>query len=174
MSKPPPAAGYSGTPLPKKLGLAAGQVALLVDAPEGHPEAWGELPAGFSFLEPGRLRGNKKLPPLDMVVAFATSLQVLARDLGGYLAGLAPAGVVWVVWPKKTPAKGYAKIDSDISEDGIREVALPLGLVDVKVCAVDGSWSGLKLVVRKELRPAAGAQKPSTRTRSPRSTKRTA
>jgi hypothetical protein len=139
--------GYSGTPLPKKLGLAAGQRAWLVSPPPDHPESWGELPEGFAFQ-----RRPRRSTPLDVVVVFVTEARVLARDLPAYLGRIERAGMIWVAWPKKAPAKGFVKIDSDITEDLIRELALPLGLVDVKVCAIDGSWSGLKLVIRKELR----------------------
>lgn len=142
-------AGYSGTPLPKKLGLAAGQRALLIDAPPDHPESWGELPVGFAFDVRVRL---PKTARFDLMVVFATEAAKLAADLPGYLSRLDPNGTIWLAWPKKTPAKGHPKVASDITEDVIRDVALPLGLVDVKVCAIDGTWSGLKLVIRKERR----------------------
>ena len=158
--------GYSGTPLPKKLGLVKGQVALLIDPPEGHPESWGDLPEGFSFTR------ARKPAKLDVIVRFVTTRDAMAEGLPGQMAALDPAGTIWIGWPKKTPAKGFPKVETDITEDVIREVALPLGLVDVKVCAIDGTRSGLKLVLRKELRP--DDQKPKTRTRSPKSTKRIA
>lgn len=145
-------AGYSGTPPAKKLGLAKGQVAWLVDAPPDHPATWGPLPEGFAFAaRPGR--GRKATSPADVVVWFVTARAVLEAGLPGAVEALAPDGMIWIAWPKKTPAKGVARIASDVTEDVVRAVALPLGLVDVKVCAIDGAWSGLKLVIRKALRP---------------------
>ncbi|MFO0746373.1 MAG: hypothetical protein U1F43_11965 [Myxococcota bacterium] len=147
-------AGYSGTPLSKKLGVAAGQRVLTVALP---PSVRAELPDDAVYATAG---GG----PWDVILHFATEVAELAAVLPGHMAALAPgrpkrgkdkaepAGMLWVAWPKKNPPKGVARLATDISEDRIRDVALPLGLVDVKVCAVDDTWSGLKLVVRKELR----------------------
>jgi hypothetical protein len=100
----------------------------------------------------------------DIVHAFATRKATLAQTLGALRVAIRPDGALWVSWPKKA-----AKVPTDITEDVIRELALPLGLVDVKVCAVDAVWSGLKLVIRKELRGAA----PGEGTKStPRASKR--
>ena len=84
-----------------------------------------------------------------MVVIFVTERETLARRLAALTAAIAPAGMVWVAWPKRA-----SRIDTDMSEDVVRDVALPTGLVDVKVCAIDETWSGLKLVIRKALRGA--------------------
>lgn len=141
---PPPAAGYSGTPLAKKLGIGAGCTVLALHAPADYHALLAPLPEGMRFV--GRLS-----PQVDVVHAFvheAATLQRLLQDLRGAMRADA---VLWISWPKKA-----SKVATDISEDGIRALALPLGLVDVKVCAVDATWSGLKLVVRKALRGAAG------------------
>jgi hypothetical protein len=137
----PPPAGYSGTPLAKKLGYAAGLTAYLDGAPAEYADLVAPLPAGVSFLE--KLRKG-----VEFVHLFTTSAKDLAKKLAKYRTTVAPDGTVWVSWPKKA-----AKVPTDITEDVIREVCLPLGFVDVKVCAVDATWSGLKLVIRKELRP---------------------
>lgn len=128
--------GYSGTPLWKKLGLRAGATALVLNAPANYAALVAGHPAGVTFTD-------EPEPPLAFVHLFVTARADLAARLPGLLADLEPAGVVWVSWPKKA-----AKVPTDVTEDTIREVALPLGLVDVKVCAVDATWSGLKLVVR--------------------------
>ena len=140
--KPPPA-GYSGTPLAKKLGYAPGMSAYLDGAPDHYAELVAPLPADVTF--PAKL---KKGVPL--VHLFTASAVELAKKLRKYRTTIAPDGMVWVSWPKKA-----AKVPTDITEDVIREVCLPMGFVDVKVCAVDATWSGLKLVIRKELRTAS-------------------
>ncbi len=134
-------AGYSGTPLAKKLGLKAGQQVLLQGAvPAGYLDALAPLPEGLAFA--------KRLSPgLPLVQLFTTRRTELTERLALYRQTLGPEAVVWVCWPKKA-----AKVATDITEDTVREVALPLGFVDIKVCAVDATWSGLKLVVRKALR----------------------
>lgn len=132
--------GYSGTPLAKKLGIGAGARVVLVDAPGHYAELVEPLPAGVALAP--RLDART-----DLVHLFSRSRAGLARTLATYRGKMRPDCVIWVSWPKK--ASG---VETDITEDTIREVALPLGLVDVKVCAVDATWSGLKLVVRRELR----------------------
>ena len=134
------AAGYSGTPLVKKLGFKAGMKVVLLGAPEGFDRTLGELPEGV--VTATRLGAGK-----DMVIVFVTERAVLARRLGALRKAIAPDGMVWVAWPKR--ASG---VTTDITEDVIRAVVLPTGLVDVKVCAIDEVWSGLKIVIRKELR----------------------
>lgn len=136
------AAGYSGTPLAKKLGIRAGTVVLLLDAPEGYRQWLDPLPEGVRFDGDARAAAAAGLAHL-----FVTRRADLARHLGRLRQVLADEVPVWVSWPKKA-----AKVPTDVTEDTIREVALPLGFVDIKVCAVDAVWSGLKLVVRKELR----------------------
>jgi hypothetical protein len=134
-------AGYSGTPLAKKLGFRAGMRATLIDAPAGFREGTlGELPDGV--VVGTRLGGHQ-----DLVVVFVTARAALARRVQALKRAVAPDGMVWIAWPKR--ASG---VPTDVTEDAIREVALPTGLVDVKVCAIDATWSGLKLVIRKELR----------------------
>lgn len=137
-----PAAGYSGTPLVKKLGYRPGDVAAHLDAPSGFTALLGELPDGVDVRSD--LRGHR-----DLVVCFVTERRRLAARVPVLRRVVAPDGAAWIAWPKR--ASGVA---TDITEDVVREVALPTGLVDVKVCAIDATWSGLKLVVRKELRHA--------------------
>ena len=138
--QPPPTVGYSGTPLAKKLGIGAGCQLLLIGAPEGYADLVAPLPEGVEI---------KARPSKSVTVAhiFTVWKDDLAKQLGSLRAKLDSEAVVWVSWPKKA-----AKVPTDITEDTIREVALPLGFVDIKVCAVSEVWSGLKLVVRKELR----------------------
>jgi hypothetical protein len=133
-------AGYSGTPLASKLGLKAGMVMRAVHAPENYRELLAPLPDGASIA-------TRAAAKADVVHHFATRRLELAAALRSYRRKLDAATPVWVSWPKKT-----AKVPTDITEDTIRAVALPLGYVDIKVCAVSEIWSGLKLVVRRELR----------------------
>jgi Protein of unknown function (DUF3052) len=137
MSSP---AGYSGTPLARKLGFKPGFVVAYVGAPEGFDGLLGELPDGVTVRR--RLRR-----PLDLVVCFVTARSDLERRLPALRAALAPAGMLWVAWPKRSSG-----VRTDVTEDVVRDVALPTGLVDTKVCAIDATWSGLRLVVRRELR----------------------
>lgn len=138
----PASAGYSGTPLTKKLGLQAGQLVLLAgDVPNGYRErALQPRPEPVAFAS--RLSRG-----VGLVQLFTAERAELAKKLPQYRQTLGPEAVVWVSWPKKA-----SKRPTDITEDVVRELALPLGFVDVKVCAVDEIWSGLKLVVRKALR----------------------
>ena len=133
-------AGYSGTPLAKKLGLAPGMSVVTVDAPTGYRELLEPLPEAVRF-------SSKIDRTTNVVHVFSANKAQLKRALKAYRKKLDSRAVVWVSWPKKA-----AKIPTDVTEDVVRELALPLGFVDVKVCAVDEVWSGLKLVVRKELR----------------------
>ncbi len=133
-------AGYSGTPLAKKLGIGAGCRVVLFDAPDGYRDWLAPLPAGVAF-------GARVASTTQLVHVFATSKAALAPRLAGLREALDPAAALWVSWPKKA-----SKQPTDITEDTVRELALPLGFVDVKVCAVNEVWSGLKLVVRKALR----------------------
>ena len=133
-------AGYSGTPLAKKLGIAAGSTMATLAAPAGYRELVAPLPEKVAFT---RAIGSR----VDLVHVFEKRRAGLALTLADLRKRLRPDATVWVSWPKKA-----SKVPTDITEDTIREVALPLGFVDVKVCAVDDVWSGLKLVVRKELR----------------------
>ena len=134
------AAGYSGTPLATKLGIKPGSRVALHAAPEDYRALLAPLPDGVVFESTANAH-------TDLVHLFVTERDELARHLADLRMTLGPTAVVWVSWPKKA-----AKRPTTITEDVIREVALPLGWVDVKVCAVDAVWSGLKLVVRKALR----------------------
>jgi hypothetical protein len=148
-------AGYSGTPLAKKLSLKDGLRIWSCGMPDAvRAEIEGDAPALHRLATPE--------PPIDASLIFVTSRAVLDCELRLLLPLLAPAGFVWVSWPKKA-----SKVPTDITEDTVREVALPLGLVDVKVCAVDATWSGLKLVIRRSARatgrpvlPANGPSQP--------------
>jgi len=133
-------AGYSDTPLAKKLGVKEGSHIVVAGAP----------PYYFSLLEPlpARVHFSSRMTDVtDIVHVFSTRRAELQGMLSRYRQTLKPTGMVWVSWPKKA-----AKASTDITEDTIREIALPLGFVDIKVCAIDDLWSGLKLVIRKELR----------------------
>jgi hypothetical protein len=132
-------AGYSGTPLPKKLGFKSGMTAAFLDPPAQLDGLLGELD-GVSVKR--ALRGR-----VDIVLCFVTARRDLERRAGRLREAIAPDGMVWICWPKRA-----SKVATDVTEDVVRDVLLPTGLVDVKVAAVDETWSGLKLVVRKELR----------------------
>ncbi len=134
-------AGYSGTPLAKKLGIAPGSRLLLVDAPDGLLAWLDPLPADVSIAA-------RAGPSVDVAHVFVTDRAVLARRLKALRAQLRPDAALWISWPKQA-----SKVPTTVTEDTIRELALPLGFVDVKVCAVSEAWSGLKLVMRKALRP---------------------
>jgi len=132
-------AGYSGTALARKLGVRPGDKLALLGAPDGF--AIDDLPPGVDIRRRTR-------PACDVVVSFHTRRADLARRFPALMRALVVDGGLWVAWPKR--ASGA---DTDITEDVVREVALPTGMVDNKVCAIDGIWSGLRLVLRKELRP---------------------
>ena len=131
-------AGYSGTPLVKKLGIREGHRVATVNAPKGFETLLGRLPDG-AVLRAG-LAGRA---PLDVVVAFVTRRSDLLREIDPVRPRMAPAAGFWVAWPKK--ASG---VPTEVTENLVREVALPTGLVDNKVCAIDDTWSGLRLVIR--------------------------
>jgi len=139
-----PLSGYSGTPLAKKLGIKAGTSLVTVAAPADYASWLGALPDG-AVVKP-HIRG-RIATTVDIVHLFATERATLARELERLRGSMRADAAVWVSWPKRT-----AKVPTDITEDVIRTVALPMGWVDIKVCAVNEIWSGLKLVVRKELR----------------------
>lgn len=138
---PAPAAGYSGKPLAGKLGLRPGSRVLTVAAPRDYRRLLGEFPDGVRFSARGA-------GPYDLVHLFVTTRAGLAARLPALTGRVTPAGAIWVSWPKRA-----AKVPTDVTEDTVRGIALPLGLVDVKVCAVNEVWSGLKLVVRVANRP---------------------
>src|SRR5438876_10367382 len=133
-------AGYSGTPLAKKLGIKEGSKLFLSGAPRNYLELVAPFPEGARLVP--KIDGDT-----DIVHIFSTERAHLTAALRDTLSKPKQDRSIWVSWPKKS-----SKVPTDITEDTIREVALPMGLVDIKVCAVDETWSGLKLVVRKENR----------------------
>jgi len=128
-------AGYSGTPLLKKLGIKEGHRVLLVNAPTGLPE---EL-QGFAKAKPEK--------NFDVVLFFADSVEAFRAEFGALTNAVRAEGMLWVAWPKKSSG-----VRTDLNENVIRDHALKTPFVDIKVCAIDDTWSGLKLVIRKELR----------------------
>jgi hypothetical protein len=138
--------GYSGTPLAKKLGLREGSRLFARAAPAHYAALLAPLPAGARLV--ARLDEST-----DIIHVFAVRRAALTAALHSALRAMRPDAALWVSWPKRS-----SKVATDSTEDAIREVALPMTLVDIKVCAVDEVWSGLKLVIRKAARPAAGAR----------------
>jgi len=134
-------AGYSGTPLAKKLGLRAPLTLLMLAAPREYAAWLGELPDGVRL-------SSKRGSTVQAAHVFVTKSAEMGKHLVALRKALEPAGFVWVSWPKKA-----SKVETDITEQTIRDVALPMGFVDIKVCAVSEVWSGLKLVIRKSERP---------------------
>jgi hypothetical protein len=136
-------AGYSGTPLARKLGLKDGMRVQFLAMPATVRQAVDT--AAPPYVE-------ARVPPYELVHVFSRQAADLAALVAQARNEIAPDGMIWVSWPKKA-----SKVPTDITEDTIRRIALPMGLVDIKVCAVDAIWSGLKLVIRKELRePSRG------------------
>ena len=142
--------GYSGKPLSKKLGITPGMIVITVGAPDHYSDLLVHVPDDVLILESGG-RGSTRAKissgPADVVHLFTNSRDELFRGLAEYKNLIKQDGTIWVSWYKKA-----AKLPTEITEDTVREAALPLGLVDVKVCAVDDKWSGLKLVIRRENR----------------------
>jgi len=133
-------AGYSGTPLAKKLGIKEGMLVVSVDAPQNYDELLSPLPDGVRISKNARRDA-------DVIHIFTNTRDGLFKTVSEARHLIKQNGSIWVSWYKKA-----AKLPTEITEDTIREAAFPLGLVDVKVCAVDEKWSGLKLVIRKENR----------------------
>jgi hypothetical protein len=132
--------GYSGTPLAKKLGIVSGTKLHAIDEPDNYRKLLTPLPPDISF--------EKAISnAVDIIHLFVEKRSVLETKLSSLRNKIRPNAALWVSWPKKA-----SKVPTDITEDTIRAVALPLGFVDIKVCAVSDIWSGLKLVIRKELR----------------------
>jgi len=156
-------AGYSGTPLSKKLGIKPGARVGLAGAPDGFGALLEPLPDGArveagaapaadapAASAAGPVLPDAVLPgtgPFDVIVFFTVEQAELAGRLGELRARMAPAAGLWIAWPKRA-----SRVPTDMTEDVIREIALPTGLVDNKVCAIDPVWSGLRLVIRRELR----------------------
>jgi hypothetical protein len=139
--------GYSGTPLSKKLGLKESSHLHLINAPDDYESLLGELP-------PGLVLDQKLSRSTTIIHLFVMQRSHLTSQLGKLRKTIAAEATVWVSWPKKA-----SKVTTDVTEDTIREVALPLGFVDIKVCAVSEVWSGLKLMIRKELRAPANIKR---------------
>jgi hypothetical protein len=133
-------AGYSGTPLATKLGIGAGPKLIVIDEPAGFRTLLEPIPAGSTIST--SLRGKAAV-----VVLFVTTRAVLERRIDAAARAIFPAGGCWIAWPKR--ASGVA---TDMTEDVVRDVCLPRGLVDNKVCAIDDTWSGLRVVWRRERR----------------------
>jgi hypothetical protein len=140
-------AGYSGTPLAKKLGIKESGRIHVLGAPVNYDDLLAPLPKGV-------LKASRLDDTVDVLHVFTVSLNELSKLLKSTMGKLRADAAIWVSWPKKA-----SKVATDITEDRIRDIALPLGLVDIKVCAVDEVWSGLKLVVRKELRNRVATKK---------------
>jgi hypothetical protein len=141
-----PAAGYSGTPLPRKLGIKPGHAVAVVGAPPGFADGLAAA-SGADVAED--LPGDG---PLDVIVTFVRWREDLEAQLPGLRRRMAPACGLWIAWPKRA-----AKVPTDMTEHVVREVALPTGLVDNKVCAIDEVWTALRLVIRRALRTTPGA-----------------
>lgn len=142
-------AGYSGTPLAKKLGIKPGHAVGLVGAPVGFEATLEGLPAGVTVLRGPGLAGR-----FDVMVCFFTGRADFEKAVAGLRGQLDPAGGLWIAWPKRSSG-----LPTDLTENILREVALPSGMVDNKVCAVDERWSGLRFVWRLENRPGGAGKK---------------
>jgi hypothetical protein len=143
-----PTSGYSGTPLAKKLGIRSGARLFLAAAPPNYAQLVAPLPQGVRTVR--RIDATT-----DLMHLFATARVELEKRLHAARRAMRDDATIWVSWPKKA-----SRLPSDISEDVVRELAFPLGLVDIKVCAVDETWSGLKLVVRRSERAPARQRRP--------------
>ena len=133
-------AGYSGTPLPRKLGIKPGLTVVTINASANYRRLLGQIPDSVTFSN--RVTANSMFVHL-----FTTKRSELERRLSILRDKISDNGAIWVSWPKKSSG-----ISTDVTEDVIREIALPFGFVDIKVCAVDETWSGLKLMIRRENR----------------------
>ena len=134
-------AGYSGTPLPRKLGIREGSRLLLVDAPADFAATLGELPPGVELVEAGA-------GAVDLAILFALGAATVRARFADLAASLEPAGGLWIAWPKRSSG-----VATELDENVVREIGLADGLVDNKVCAIDATWSGLRFVWRLRDRP---------------------
>jgi hypothetical protein len=139
-------AGYSGTPLARKLGINPGARVAVVRAPDGFERTLEPLPDGV------RLRAHARASQ-DVVLFFATRMAELERRFDGLARAIAPNGGLWIAWPKRT-----SNVATDLREGAVRDVGLAHGLVDNKVCAVDDTWSGLRFVYRLNDRPSSNGR----------------
>jgi len=133
-------AGYSGTPLPQKLGIKPGLMVVTINPPANYRRLLGQIPDSVTFSE--RLKSGS-----SFVHLFTSRRSEMQKKMSILRDKISDNGAIWVSWPKKSSG-----ISTDVTEDVIREIALPLGFVDIKVCAVDETWSGLKLMIRRENR----------------------
>jgi hypothetical protein len=147
-------AGYSGTPLIKKIGIKPGDRIILRHHPASFLADLGKLPEGAATAD--RVSGKA-----NVAVYFTERLAALEKDFSGLAASLVPDGMLWIGWPKKSSGR-----PTDLTEDVVREVGLQGGLVDVKVCAIDETWSGLKFVYRLKDRPVTNAGRSPKKQRS--------
>jgi hypothetical protein len=131
-------AGYSGTPLVKKIGIKPGHRIILRNHPSSFLKDLGTLPDGVTVTKTDKLTGKA-----DVIVYFTDSRAALEKDFRGLMKVQQPDGMIWISWPKKSSGK-----PTDLNENIVRDTGLALGVVDVKVCAIDETWSGLKFVVR--------------------------
>ena len=138
----PDGTGYSGTPLARKLGIGEGDEVALIGAPERFEDTLGQLPDVASLHTD--LTDDARY---DVIVAFVTHRAELEAELPRLRARMAPACGLWIAWPKRA-----SRVPTDVTDQVIRAVVLPTGLVDNKVCAIDDTWSGLRLVIRRENR----------------------
>jgi hypothetical protein len=129
-------AGYSSTPLPKKLGIKEGSRIVFVNAPKGFQDYLGPLPEDVTIV-------TRLIKPLDLVLLFVTTERALAREFAKLATKLASDGMIWIAWPKKSSG-----VATDLSFERVQRIGLDAGLVDVKICAIDDTWSGLKFVIR--------------------------
>jgi hypothetical protein len=142
-------AGTSGKPVVEKLGIKPGFFIFSAGAPAAYADIVGKLPTGVTMARAAKA-------PLDMVQLFVTEAKGLAARLRDYRAAIAPDGMIWVSWPKKSSG-----VATDLTDVVVRDTALPLGLVDIKVCAIDDTWSGLKFVIPKNQRTEPGRRRPN-------------
>ena len=129
-------AGYSSTPLAKKLGIKEGSRIALVNAPKNFQSELGELPDGVEFI-------TRPTKSLDIILLFVLTERVLAREFSRLAEKLVTNGMIWIAWPKKSSG-----VTTDLSFERVQRIGLDVGLVDVKICAIDDTWSGLKFVYR--------------------------
>ena len=141
-------AGTSGKPVVEKLGIKPGFRIFVDSPPEFYGDIVGELPDGATIL-------SRAMTSLDMVHLFVTEAKGLAGKLRDYRKAIAPDGMIWVSWPKKSSG-----VATDLTDVVVRDIALPLGLVDIKVCAIDDTWSGLKFVIPRDQRIGPARKRP--------------
>jgi hypothetical protein len=141
-------AGTSGKPVVEKLGIKPGFFIFCAGAPAAYADIVGRLPAGVTMARAAK-------PSLDMVHLFVTEAKGLAGKLRDYRKAIAPDGMIWVSWPKKSSG-----VATDLTDVVVRDIALPLGLVDIKVCAIDDTWSGLKFVIPRDQRIGPARKRP--------------